>query len=189
MYVRGPGSAVWWLAAALTLAGCAGSRAQLQATSAKKRPAASATSPRATSQASERCRDLLPLIEKAAEEGRIEPALLVGIVRTESNFRADARSPVGAQGLTQVMPATGRAKKCGNLDDPEENLRCGARVLASFLEHYRGDLYLGLSGYNAGHAMPDKARKETRVPRNFQYVEDVLRARARYLRFGCEAFD
>lgn len=136
--------------------------------------------------ASERCRDLLPLIRQAAGDAGLEPALLVGLVRTESNFRPDARSPVGALGLTQVMPLTGRAKKCGDLRDPVQNLRCGARVLRAFLEWYRGDLYLGLSGYNAGHGMPDRASRERRLPGNAEYVESVLWGRARFLNRGCE---
>ena len=116
----------------------------------------------------------------------MDAALLVGLVRTESNFRPDAKSPVGALGLTQVMPLTGRAKKCGDLRDPAQNLRCGARVLRAFLDWYKGDLYLGLSGYNAGHAMPDKAARTSALPANADYVESVLWGRARFRSKGCE---
>lgn len=116
----------------------------------------------------------------------VETALLVGIVRTESNFRPDALSPAGAIGLTQVLKTTAKAKGCGDLYDPLENLKCGARVLRAFLKHYNGDLYLGLAGYNAGHAIPDKARREQELPSNVQYVEDVLWARANFLARGCD---
>ncbi len=136
--------------------------------------------------ASDRCRDLLPLIRKAASEANMDPALLVGLVRTESNFRPDARSGVGAMGLTQVMPLTGRTKKCGDLSNPMENLRCGARVLGAFLAWYKGDIYLSLSGYNAGHGMPDKAARIHGLPANADYVEAVLWGRARFLNSGCD---
>lgn len=140
----------------------------------------------APSEASRRCAELWPLIRRAAEEAGVEPALLVGLVRVESNFRNDARSPSGAAGLTQVMKATARAKKCGDLTDPYQNLLCGARVLAAFLEYYRGDLILGLSGYNAGHGMPEAAQNARGLPRNIEYVEAVLGARARFLFRGCD---
>jgi len=113
-------------------------------------------------------------------------ALLVGIVRAESNFRKDARSSAGAMGLTQVMRATAKAKNCGSLADPYENLECGARVLASFMKYYNGSLILGLSGYNAGHGMPNAARREKKLPTNFDYVETVLWARSRFLYRGCD---
>lgn len=147
---------------------------------------ASATPAPGSPAASERCRDLLPLIRQVAWESGMDPALLVGLVRTESNFRPDARSPVGALGLTQVMPLTGRAKKCGDLRDPAENLRCGARVLQAFLQWYKGDLYLSLSGYNAGHGMPDRAARTRGLPANADYVESVLWGRSRFLNRGCD---
>jgi len=132
-----------------------------------------------------RCRTLLPAIKSAAKKMGIEPALLVGLVRVESNFNPQAKSGVGARGLTQVMPKTGAAKGCGPLYDPEENLACGARVLRDFLRYYHNNLMLALSGYNAGHYYPDKANRTSTVPKNFVYVENVLRARAHFLRYGC----
>ena len=115
--------------------------------------------------------------------------LQVGIARVESAFTANVLSPVAAVGLSQVMPYVADRLGCGDLFDPAANLDCGARVLAGFLRSFGGNLVSALSGYNAGYGMPTRARKETRTPRNFQYVEDVLRARARWLRKGCAAWD
>jgi len=140
----------------------------------------------ATSAATERCRELLPLITRVASEFDIETSLLVGIVRVESNFRNDVKSPVGAVGLTQCMPATARAKRCGPLNDPYENLRCGARVIKAFLKYYKDSIYLGLSGYNAGHGMPGRARQNLELPQNVDYVEKVLQASARFEERGCD---
>ena len=133
-----------------------------------------------------RCQKLLPLIEKVSQETGIPTALLVGIVRVESNFRNDVRSPVGAVGLTQCMPATARGKKCGPLDDPYENLKCGARVIKAFLKYYKNSIYLGLSVYNAGHGMPGRAKKNVELPQNVEYVEKVLRAMTRFETRGCD---
>jgi soluble lytic murein transglycosylase-like protein len=142
--------------------------------------------PAGKSAAAGRCADLLPLIRKAAEQAGVESALLVGVVRTESDFRNDVRSHAGAIGLTQVMPATAAGKKCGDLSDAYENLLCGSRVLAAFLTYYKGNLLLGLSGYNAGHAMPTQAGRNRALPANVTYVEDVLWARSVFLSRGCD---
>lgn len=138
------------------------------------------------SSAGKRCQELLPLIEKGAKTVGVDVALMVGIIRTESNFRNDVKSNVGAVGLTQCMPATAKAKKCGPLSDPYENILCGARVIQGFMKYYKNSLYLALSGYNAGHGMPDRARKTSTLPANVDYIEKVLWARSRYLKRGCD---
>ena len=112
--------------------------------------------------------------------------MLFGIVRVKSNFRNDVRSRAGALGLTQCMPKTAKGKKCGPLSDEYENLKCGARVFMAFLNYYDGSVYLGLSGYNAGHGMPGTARRNSELPANIEYVEKVLQAAARFESRGCE---
>jgi len=134
------------------------------------------------------CERLVALAAETAEQEGLETGLLLGVMRVESGFMSNALSPVGAVGLMQVMPLSGRRANCGELLEPVDNVACGAHILASFLRYYKGNLTLALSGYNAGHGMPDRAKKESRIPRNFQYVEDVLRARARFLRSGCSAW-
>jgi len=135
------------------------------------------------------CPDVVRLAKDVAARHRLEHALVVGVMRVESGFVANVISPAGAVGLMQVMPSSGKREGCGDLFSPDDNVECGARILAAFLRHYNNNLLLALSGYNAGHAMPDQARSAQRVPRNFQYVENVLRARARFLRFGCKAWE
>jgi soluble lytic murein transglycosylase-like protein len=174
---------------AATLAGCASSApAARKDTAARGKPHATRRPALATgaTAASQRCSELMPLIARVSQETEVELAMLVGILRTESNFRNDVQSRVGARGLAQVMPSTARAKKCGDLTDPYQNVLCGARVLKAFVEYYRGDLILGLSGYNAGHAMPNQARRTREMPANTDYVEKVLWARARFLDRGCD---
>lgn len=133
----------------------------------------------------QRCEALLPAIKLAAQATSLDPALLVGIVRVESNFRSDARSRVGAMGLMQIMPRTASGTGCGDPWDPAENVLCGARVLAQFLKAYEGKVVYALSAYHAGWRWPNKARDASRLPKNFGYVEKVLVARAHYLRKGC----
>ena len=135
------------------------------------------------------CAEAARIAGDVAERHGLEQGLVIGVMRVESGFVANAISGAAAVGLMQVMPTSGEKSGCGDLFAPEDNADCGARILASFLRYYKGSLMLGLSGYNAGHAMPDAARRETRTPRNFGYVEDVLRARARFLRRGCKGWE
>jgi len=96
-------------------------------------------------------------VEAAARHG-IDPSLLAIMVWAESRGRTDARSPVGARGLLQLMPSTAAeiAQQRGlpthapaRLDEPAYNLDLGAWYLARQLERY-GDLSLALAAYNAG---------------------------------------
>ncbi|MGI9180260.1 MAG: transglycosylase SLT domain-containing protein [Longimicrobiaceae bacterium] len=109
------------------------------------------------------------LIEREAQRARLDPMLLAGLIRQESMFRSDARSRVGATGLSQIMPATGRwlAPQTGVaafeerlLAVPEVNVRMGARYLADLLRRYDGARDLALAGYNAGPGRADRWRHE-----------------------------
>lgn len=135
------------------------------------------------------CEEAVRIARDVASRHGLDVGLVIGVMRVESGFVANAMSPAPALGLMQVTPWSARPLGCGDLFDPNANAECGARILASFLRYYKGDLMLALSGYNAGHAMPNAARKESRIPKNFDYFENVLRARARWLRRGCEAWD
>jgi soluble lytic murein transglycosylase-like protein len=88
----------------------------------------------------------------------VDPALVYGLARTESNFDASAVSPAGARGLMQIMPVTARAVsgdarlEAATLDDPALNLELGQRVLLLLAARpgVRGDLLRLLVSYNAG---------------------------------------
>ncbi len=91
---------------------------------------------------------------------RMDPALVYGITRTESNFDADLASSAGAVGLMQIMPATasfmtgGRstAALSGELRDPSLNLELGQRYVGYLAgqDAIGGDLLRLLASYNAG---------------------------------------
>ena len=138
-----------------------------------------------SARAVERCEAVVPLLRDASQRSGLDHALLVGIVKVESTFRPDAVSPVGALGLMQVMPLNGKKLRCGDLREPKANIACGVQVLQGFLRYYRDDIVYALSGYNAGFAQPNLARRQARLPKNKRYVEKVLAARADYLRHGC----
>jgi len=95
------------------------------------------------------------LILAEAQAGNLEPSLVFGLVRQESLFDPKARSWVGAQGLTQLMPATaaemaGRLKmKKYDVADPADNLKLGTRYLAALVKA-QGRITWALMAYNAG---------------------------------------
>ena len=81
------------------------------------------------------------------------------LICIESKFNTEAKSPVGAVGLTQVMPkyANEFAKSCGlgeldpkDLVDSQVNLLVGACRFRELMLHYEGDPTLALAAYNSG---------------------------------------
>ena len=90
------------------------------------------------------------MINAAAAKYGIDPALLKGLVRAESNFNPRAGSPAGAQGLTQLMPGTARGLGVTNPFDPQQSIEGGAKYLAQQLKTFGGDVRKALAAYNAG---------------------------------------
>jgi soluble lytic murein transglycosylase-like protein len=93
---------------------------------------------------------LAPLIERAATEHQLRPALVHAVVRAESAYRSDAVSSKGAVGLMQLMPATAERYGVGDRRDPAQNLQGGSAYLRDLLELFDNDLQLALAAYNAG---------------------------------------
>ena len=89
-------------------------------------------------------------ITAAARRHGIDPALLAGLVRQESNFDPNAGSPAGARGLTQLMPATAAGLGVTDVTDPAQALDGGARYLKQQLDAFGGDVTKALAAYNAG---------------------------------------
>ena len=89
----------------------------------------------------------------------LDKAWVYGLIRQESRFIMDAQSSVGASGLMQVMPSTGRwvAKKIGLTDFAQEmlsdvrtNILLGANYLNMVLGNMDGSQVLATAAYNAG---------------------------------------
>jgi soluble lytic murein transglycosylase len=95
---------------------------------------------------------------------KLEEPWVLGVVRQESRFIADAKSPAGANGLMQVMPATARwvARQLGiklssaKVRDPTLNVTLGTYYLKQVLKDLEGNPVLAAAAYNAG---PKRARK------------------------------
>jgi len=89
-------------------------------------------------------------IARAAEKYRVDAALVKAIIKAESNFDHRAVSPVGAQGLMQLMPSTASALQVSDAFHPEENIDGGVRYVRYLIDLFNGNLPLVLAAYNAG---------------------------------------
>lgn len=93
--------------------------------------------------------DLNALIYKHARANNLDPLLVELIIRHESNFNPQAVSPVGAQGLMQLMPGTAAGLGVRDPFDPDQNVAGGAKYIADQLRRFK-DLRCALAAYNAG---------------------------------------
>ena len=119
------------------------------------------------------------IIEWAAEATGLDPNLVRAVVKTESNFDAQAVSKSGAMGLMQLMPETASDLGVGDPFDPVENVFGGTRYLADMLSRYSGNLDKALAAYNWGPGnldrnlssasgfMPDETRNYIRIVNHY----------------------
>jgi soluble lytic murein transglycosylase-like protein len=116
-------------------------------------------------------------IHSAALAENIAPRMAFGLVKAESSFRPRAVSPVGAVGLTQLLPSTARWLVPGttrsDLMKPETNLQVGFKYLRYLIDKYDGDEKLALTAYNRGPGTVNKLLKRGADPDN-GYAEKVL---------------
>lgn len=111
-------------------------------------------------------------VMRIARDHGVDPALALAVVEVESAGRADARSPKGALGLMQLMPATAQRYGVADALDPDDNLRGGIRYLRDLLVQF-GSAELAVAAYNAGegavmrhgYAVPPFAETRAYVPR------------------------
>lgn len=92
------------------------------------------------------------LLEK--HNKKVDHSVVLSLIRQESAFNKKARSVVGARGLMQIMPATGRQfkrrLKNWQLYNPDLNIQIGTEYLARLIDRYEGNLVFSLASYNAG---------------------------------------
>ena len=89
------------------------------------------------------------MLRGAAQRWNVSATLLAAQIYAESGFNPFARSPAGAQGIAQFMPATARAYGLANPFDPEQAIDAQAHFMRDLLRQF-GSVPLALAAYNAG---------------------------------------
>lgn len=120
------------------------------------------------------------LVQQNASIWQVDPALIKSVIANESSFNANATSPVGAQGLMQLMPETAATLGVRNPYDPAQNVAGGTRYLRGLLDRFKGDTRLAVAAYNAG---PNAVEKYGDVPpysETQNYVQNVLGSLDKY---------
>lgn len=101
------------------------------------------------------------IIAEASAKTGVPEHLIKAIITAESAGRADAKSPVGAKGLMQLMDGTAADLGVTNSYDPRQNIMGGTKYIQQMLKQFGGDIEKALAAYNAG---PGNVRKYNGVP-------------------------
>ena len=137
-------------------------------------------------------RRLARVIVEEARARDLAPDLVMAVIEVESTGYHLAESHVGALGLMQLLPSTGKemAERIGvewrgpdTLFDPIANVRLGTAYLRELADRYDGDVNVALAAYNWGPGRIDRRlARGSSVPR--MYVEQVRRAVDRFAAIG-----
>lgn len=140
-------------------------------------------------------------VAQYARANNLNPNLVAGVILAESKFVPQAKSPLGAIGLMQIMPQTANwiAEQTGekefkttHLNDPEVNMRLGTWYLASLKQEFNSNEVLMLAAYNSGRGNVKQWMQEYKwdmafnepdkipFPETRDYVKKVLKNKEHY---------
>jgi hypothetical protein len=114
------------------------------------------------------------LIHEKSQKYGVDPALVAAVMEQESRFKPRARSQVGARGLMQLMPRTGRWMGAQNLYDPEQNIDAGVRYIKYLNARFHGDMKKTIAAYNAGEGNVKRYQGVPPFRETRQYVRRVM---------------
>lgn len=117
---------------------------------------------------------IVNFVSLVAPDFQLEPALVLAVMATESNFDASAVSPKNAQGLMQLIPDTARRFGVRDALDPAQNIRGGMAYLRWLLARFEGDVVLATAAYNAGEGAVERYRGVPPFAETRLYVRKIL---------------
>jgi hypothetical protein len=113
------------------------------------------------------------IIDKVSREQGVDARLVKALIQVESAYERRARSPKGAMGLMQLMPATARQYAVADPYDPESNIQAGIKHLKMLLARF--PTALALAAYNAGEAAVQRFRGVPPYPETRDYVSRIMK--------------
>jgi hypothetical protein len=114
------------------------------------------------------------IIDKVAAEQGVNAKLVRALVQVESAYHPRARSPKGAMGLMQLMPATARQYGVADPYDPASNIEAGIKHLKSLLQRFPTSVALALAAYNAGEGAVTRFNAIPPYAETRNYVSRIL---------------
>lgn len=130
-----------------------------------------------------RANDYQPYIRAASSRHGVTESLIIAIITAESCFAEQARSPKGAQGLMQLMPATASRFGVSDAYQASQNIQGGTRYLKFLMKRFSGNLTHVIAAYNAGEGAVDRY---SGIPPYRETQEYVRRVTAVYRRLRGE---
>jgi soluble lytic murein transglycosylase-like protein len=115
------------------------------------------------------------LIYEKARKYDVDPALVAAVIEQESRFKPRAQSHVGARGLMQLMPRTGRWMGARDLYNPEQNVDAGVKYIAYLDKRFDGDVKKIVAAYNGGEGNVMRYRGIPPFRETRQYVKKVMK--------------
>ncbi len=113
-------------------------------------------------------------IDQIAEKYGLPSDLIHSMVQVESNYKVNAVSPAGAQGLMQLMPDTAKEMGVTHPFNIRQNIEGGARYLKKMLETFNGNMKKALAAYNAGPATVKRYNGDVPYPETRSYVKRIM---------------
>jgi len=112
--------------------------------------------------------DLIPVFQKYGDQYDVDWLLMAAQGYQESQLNQSVRSKVGAIGIMQVMPATGKELKVGDINQVDPNIHAGCKYMRWMIDNYYGDepmtkldkALFAFASYNAGAGRISQLRKE-----------------------------
>ncbi|MCL1903193.1 MAG: lytic transglycosylase domain-containing protein [Oscillospiraceae bacterium] len=139
------------------------------------------------------------IVENSATEYNIDKYLIYAIIKTESGFKAEAVSNVGARGLMQIMSDTfdwlnehrllDEDLKFDDMFIPEYNIRYGTELISYHIRHYK-NTDNSLAAYHAGDGAVDKWLKDKRYSEDGKTLKNIpSSATAHYIKKVNKAYE
>lgn len=106
----------------------------------------------------------MPLIREASKDWKVDPLLVLSVIKQESAFNQDAMSYANAYGLMQIIPPTARGLDPSidaiELFNPATNVKLGTKYISQLMTRFKGNVVLTLAGYNAGPGNANRWSRE-----------------------------